>query len=211
MDYNTLVAGESTLGSIKYHINWSRIDSPAILDEAEKFIYARVRTREMTARTDVTISSTATSAALPTRYLDPIALGIPGYIARMRYRDPERFQQRLGWDQDGLLPEAMPSVYSVFNELIQFNSRSDAAYTGKFLFFQRPASLSGSNTTNWLTDRYPTLVRRTCLMYAAEARKDRGLYDSEQIAVLELIDQMKVEQDLNFRGMEMDFNWEEND
>src|SRR6185369_1635696 len=168
MDYTSLVADENTAGSIKRAINWSRVDSVGILDEAQKWIYARLRVREMQSRADVTIALNATSAALPTGYLDPIKLSIPGYITRIRVTELDRWESLLPWNNDGTLQQNMPTRYCVFDELINFNSQSDAAYTAKFLHFKQPAVLSSGNPTNFLTNRYPTLLRRACLMFAAE-------------------------------------------
>jgi hypothetical protein len=209
MDYNALVADANTTGSIKRAINWSRVDSVGILDEAQTWIYARLRVREMQSRADVTIALNATSATLPTRYLDPIKLSIPGYISRIRPTDLDRWESLLPWNQDGTLDQRMPTRYCVFDEVINFNSRSDAAYTAKFLHFKQPAALSASNTTNFLTTRYPTLLRRVCLMFAAEERKDRQIMNESETRALAMIDDIKKEADLQFRGMEADFNWGE--
>jgi hypothetical protein len=211
MDYTTLVGEQETAGSIKYAINWSRIDSGGILEEAEAYIYSQLRVREMRARTDIPIALADTSVDLPTGFLDPIAFSIPGHMPRLRLWDQERFQTRLGWDEDAEYPEGPPSVYSIFDEAIQLNTKADQAYTGKMIYFKTPPALSGSNETNWLTSRYPTLVRRATLMYAAEARKDKAMFAAQQELVDMQIVKIQREADLAMRGMEMDFNWEESD
>lgn len=209
MDYTSLVADENTTGSIKRAINWSRVDSVGILDEAQKWIYARLRVREMQSRADVTIGLNATSATLPTGYLDPIKLGIPGFISRIRNTDLDRFDALLPWNNDGTLQQACPTRFCVFDEVFNFNSRSDLAYTAKCLYFKQPTVLSGGNPTNFLTNRYPTLLRRACLMFAAEERKDRQIWTESEDRALALIADAKAEADMQFRGMEADFNWDE--
>jgi hypothetical protein len=211
MDYASLVGDVNTVGSIKRSVNWSRVDAEGILTEAQAWIYARLRVREMMAREDVAIALNATSADLPERFLDPLAFGIPGYIPRLRHTDAERFQRLLAWDTDGLLPIAPPTRWTVFSEAIQLNSRSDAAYTGKMLFYQQPEALSSTNLTNWLTSRYPGLVRRATLMLAAEERKDRAMMTEEETRCLAMIEEIKVEADLSMRGMSMDFGWQDGD
>lgn len=211
MNYTSLVADHTTEGSIKYWINYSRIDSAGILDEAEKWIYAKLRVRQMTAMGDVAISSAATTAAFPTGYLDPIHLSIPGVISSIKMLDAERFRSQLGWDESAVLPPAPPTRWADFGGLMQFDSKADQAYTAKFVFYKTPDALSGNNLTNFLTDRYPSLLRRVCLMFAAEARKEYDSMDRSEIKAMSLIEDIKKESDMGMRGLEADFGWEGND
>jgi hypothetical protein len=210
MDYNTLVASETTVGSLKYAINWSRIDSAGIVAEAEAWIFAKIRVRQMVTESDVAIASGATSAAFPTGYLDPLHLSIPGYVNRLRLLDVERFRSSLAWDQSAELPDGLPTYWADIDGEMQFNAAADQAYTAKFVYFKKPTALGTGNTTNWLTDRYPTLLRRTCLMFAAEARKEYEIMDREEARALQMIEEIKQESDLGLRGFEADFGWEEN-
>ena len=209
MDYTTLIASRETAGSIKFQINYDRIDSVAILDEAEKWIYQRLRTFDMMAIEPIAIAADAVSVTKPTGFLDPIHFGIPGHVNRFKYWDLERFQASLAWDDTATLPVAPPTVYTRSGDSLLFNAKADQAYTGKIAFFKSPTPLSGSNETNWLTDRYPSLLRRVTLMFAAEARKEYEMFDRTELRALKDIAEIKVESDLNLRGMEMDFNWEE--
>ena len=68
MDYTTLVSDNTTNGSIKYWINYSRIDAAGILTDAQAWIYQRLRVRDMLQTADVTISSGASTAAFPSDY-----------------------------------------------------------------------------------------------------------------------------------------------
>jgi hypothetical protein len=162
------------------------------------------------ATANVSISSAASTASFPTGYLDPIHFGIPGYINTIRLKDPEWFRSHLGWDTSATLPEGTPSYWCDFDTTIQFNTKADQAYTAKMVFFKKPDLLSGSNLTNWLTDRYPTLVRRACLMFSAEARKEYEMMNNAEIKALQMIEEIKVESDLAMRGWEPDMHWEEN-
>ena len=210
MSWTTLTGSVSTAGSIKYAINYDRIDAEGILEEAQAWIYQRLRVRQMTATANVSISSAASTASFPTGYLDPIHLGIPGYINTIRLKDPEWFRAHMGWDESAVLPEGPPSYWCDFDTTIQFNTKADQAYTAKMVFFKKPDLLSGSNLTNWLTDRYPSLLRRVCLMFAAEARKEFEMMNNAEIKALQSIEEIKVESDLAMRGVELDFHWEEN-
>lgn len=211
LNYTTLVADKDTAGSIKYSINYSRIDAEGILQEAEAWIYARLRVRQMTAAEDVAIADEASTATFPTGYLDPIHLCIPGYIPTIKLIDVERFRNGLGWDTDAALPEAMPTRWTDLGGLIHLNSKADQAYTAKMAFFKKPTALSSLNETNFLTDRYPSLLRRACLIFAAEARKEWDTKDRAELNAMAAIEDIKKESDLSFRGMELDFNWEPTD
>lgn len=208
MNYTDLIADKSTDGSIKYWINYTRIDSAGVLDEAEKWIYSKLRIREMQeGPTDIAIAQNATSAALPDRFLDPLHFSIPGYNDDPPYYDINRFWAEAGRDTSGLLPIQMPGCFTIQGTTLLWNARSDVAYTGKLIYYRRPAPLSGANETNFLTDRYPTLLRRVCIMFAAEARKEYDSMDRSELKAVAMLDEIKKESDLAMRGMELDFNW----
>lgn len=209
VDYTTLVAAETTVGSIKYWTNYSRIDADGILTEAQAWIYARIRVREMVTTADVAIAEGDSDVAFPSGYLDPLAFGIPGVVNRIVLKDVELFRTTLGWDSDAVMPEGPPTYWCDFNQRIQFNFKADQAYTAKMVFFKTPDALSGGNPTNFLTSRYPTLLRRVCTMFAAEARKEYDLMDRSELKALAMIEDIKVESDMAMRGQELDFNWEE--
>lgn len=212
MNYSDLIGEVTTAGSIKYLANWARLDSEGILDEAEKFIYSKLRVREMQVKESLAIALDDIDVAAPARFLDPVRLGIPGVINRIRYWDVDRFEsQAIGYDQDGIKPVGTPSVYTIIGTDLHFNTKSDDAYTASFVFFKRPESLSLSNETNWLTDKYPTLVRRACMMFAYEERKEKEERAFAETSALAMIDDIKVEGDLAMRGMSMDFNWTSDD
>lgn len=210
MDYSTLVAGPDVKGSIQYWINYARIDSDGILEEAQAWIYSKIRTRDMIASEDITLSAGVSTASFPSGYLDALHFGIPGYINKLRLKDVEWFRTHLGWDESADLPEGVPTYWCDFNSAINLNTKADQDYTAKMLFYRRPAALSSSNTTNFLTTRYPTLLRRACLMFAAEARKEYDLFDREEMRALQAVKEVMVEDDTAKRGMELDFNWEPN-
>lgn len=210
MDYSTLVAGPDVKGSIQYWINYTRIDSESILEEAQAWIYSKIRTRDMLAAEDIAIATGATTLDFPANYLDPLHLGIPGYMNRLRLKDIEWFRTHLGWDEDAALPEGVPTYWCDFGSAINLNTQSDQDYTAKLAFYRRPIGLSPTNLTNFLTTRYPTLVRRACLMFAAEARKEYDLYDRLEVRALQAAKEIMEEDDLARRGLELDFNWESN-
>lgn len=207
MDYTTLIGDVGTAGSIKYHANFARLDAAGILDEAQKWIYKKLRVAEMVTSEDVTIAQDAISAALPARYLDPILFAIPGYCRRLRYTDLERFKANLAYDDSAVLPVAMPTRWAREGTTALFNHKADQAYTGRLTFYQQPEALGASNQTNWLTEKYPTLLRRACLRFAAEERKRTTDAQALELMCLSDIEDIKKESDLNMRGMSFDYGW----
>ena len=210
MTYSTLVADKGTVGSIAYHINWSRIDAEGILEEAQAWIYQRIRIQEMLTTTDVPIASGASTAMMPAGFLDQVHFCIPGVMERIAFREPEAFRTELGWDEGAVLPEGPPTRWTRFDEAMNFDHRADRAYTGKLAFYGRPAALSAANETNFLTERYPHLLRRVCLMFAAEARKEQDLMDRMEVRAMQLVQDIRIESDIAMRGVELDFNWDHN-
>lgn len=212
MNYSTLVAAETVAGSIKFRMNWGRLDSAGIVEDAQAWIYNKLRVREMVTTSDVAIAQYATSAACPSRFLDPLHFFIPGYVNRIRLRDLDSFKSLLAYDQDALLPIAVPTRATIEGSTILLNSRSDIAYTAKLTHYQSLAPLAATtNETNFLTDRYPTLLRYACLKFAAEERKDNELIDAYEKRALDAIAEIAVMDDLSMRGQEIDFGWEATD
>ncbi len=211
MDYNSLVGDVATTGSIRQLINWSRVDAEGILAEAQAWIIARIRVRQMLASADVAIAPDASSAAFPPGYLDPIHLGIPGVVPRIRLNDIEFFRTRLGADEAAVLPAGPPTLWADLDGAIQLNTRADQAYTARLAFYRRPDALSPANPGNFLTERYPTLLRRSCLMLAAEERKEYDTMDRAELKAMAMIDDIRRESDLALRGLELDFNWQGSD
>lgn len=212
MDYTTLVSDRETYGSIKSWINYSRLDSDIILDEAEAWIYAKLRVPDMRTVASVSIASGASTASFPTGYRSSIHFGIPGLITTIKLKDVEFFRSCLGWDEDAVLPEGPPTYWCRYDELIQLNYKADQAYTAKMAYYKTPTALSGSNTTNWLTEKYPTLLRKVCTLFAADERKEYETRDRCESEAMRIIQEIKVETEGDdMRGLEIDFHWTEND
>lgn len=209
ISYSTLVAAKTTTGSIAYAINFDRIDSAGIVNKAEKFIYRKIRVREMLVIGEsLTIALDANTADLPDRFLDPVHLGIPGHCHSLVMRDTESFRSALAFDQDAELPTAMPTEFTIDGDNIHFNTNADQAYTGRLTYFRRPAPLAATtNETNWATDRYPDLFERTCLMYALEERKEWNERNTVMGLIEKDLDEIKRENDLWMRSMALDFGW----
>lgn len=96
----------------------------------------------------------------------------------------------------------LPSHWTVWNERVEFNMPFDTAATMKLLIFRRPRLLSATNLTNFVTDRYPMLMREACLASAASFMKDDTEYAKHVKTLSDLIGATAAENDLVYRGAE---------
>lgn len=201
MNYTTLVGAKGTAGSIKSWIAHASVPSTDILTEAESEIYRHLRTREMRASTTVTIADAAITAALPTGFIDPIRLVHRDNNFAITLKPDQDLQELRTWDTTtSAWAEGIPSRFAIFDELLQFDVTANAAYTCKLLYYKTPTALSGANETNWLTTRYPRLLRVACLRAAADFMENMekfGVYDRQ---VKEIIQEINVLDDLSLSG-----------
>jgi hypothetical protein len=200
MDYATLVAGKDVAGSIKNWFNTNSLDVEGILLDAQTYLSAALRTREMRQSATVTIAQGASSAALPTRFLDPIHLQFTDGYGDIQHVLEQALRRDRLWQSDGTLVSTRPLEYAIFGEAIQFECQADAAYTADFLFYQQPAFLDGSHATNFLNVRYPHLLRRACLMWAADYRDDAEAFDRNTKLLEAEIARINIENDFVRRG-----------
>lgn len=101
------------------------------------------------------------------------------------------------------LVQYYPQYFGVWNERIYF----DAAFTQQSLcklqYFQSLPLLSASNQNNFLTDRYPQLMRTACVTSAADFMKDDTEYQKGLTRLTALVQRINVENDMMMRGMEI--------
>jgi hypothetical protein len=170
VDYTTLIAGKDTFGSIKSWANHSVLDAPGILTMAQAWIYERLRAREMRAETTIALAEGASSVAFPTNYLQVIELRWFGEDRALyfvhenllkRYTDPDTEEVETG----------VPTRFTEFDEAFQFDVAAQEDLSGSLLYYRTPDPLSPTNTTNFLTRRWPTLVKTACMALAYDDRK----------------------------------------
>jgi hypothetical protein len=170
MDYNTLVGSKATEGSIKYWINHSELPASSILADAQAEIYARLRVREMLVQTPLAITVGMSALALPDRFLDPESLS-DNYRVDVSLRSPMALTRMRWLDNAGNIISGPISNYAIFSGALQFDMASNINATFSLIYFESPAPLSGSNPTNFLTDRYSHLLRAAILKHAYAFRK----------------------------------------
>lgn len=101
-----------------------------------------------------------------------------------------------GTEVDGSLESGTPTQVAVFDERLQFECKSDEARKLDLVFFKRPALLSPSNPTNFMTTRYPNILRIGCQAGAASFMKDSDEFTLRETELIGLIDAANAESDL---------------
>lgn len=201
MNFNDLIGPKSRAGSLQNFVRYKPVPAAVVLEDAQALIFSQLRVREMRASTTLTLALNASSIALPTGYLDPISMQdregwnvIPdGYVSedqllRMRTYD-------VTWTT---LDSGVPTKVAVFDEAFQFDCRSDSTVSRKLdlVFFKRLALLSAVAPTNFLTTRYPHLLRVAIQAGAAKFMKDTEEFQGREAELIALIQAANAESDL---------------
>lgn len=168
--YSTLTGAKSVQGSIANWVNRTDLPVADILIEAEAHIYERLRVREMLAIETMTFAVNTNSVALPTGFLDPIEYRPYGWGDSLLYVAEMSLEAHR--DTAGALFSSTPSRWSIIGETAYVDVSCSSAFGGKLMFYKRPDPLSSSNETNFLTIRYPSLLRNACMAKAFEHMKD---------------------------------------
>lgn len=202
MTYTTLTGAKNTAGSIKHWINFDLIEPDEILRDAEAYIYGAIRTREMRSIASIAVTLGGSTAALPTGFMEPGVLLHPDN-ERIRLTTIDNLaRKRLRDGDDVLIRAPYFTWYAIADELLHFDVAAEAAITLTYTYYKRPAALSEANQTNFLTDRYPGLLRAACLMHAADYRSDDEKYARYKMRCDELMARASAEADLALRGAE---------
>jgi hypothetical protein len=192
-EYGTLTGPKSTLGSIRSWVNYELVDVEGVLLDAQAYIYGALRTREMRATAAFSLALNDQTEPLPTGFLEPIKLIYSTGETIEPKEESELIVNR------GEIQSGQPFEYAIYDELFQFEVKADAAYTGTILYWKRSTYLGAQNRTNFLTTRYPNLLRVACLMHAADMVADSE-YERWKKRTDELIGRANVEADLARKG-----------
>lgn len=203
MDYNTLIAGRQTVGSVSNWINATSVDAATVVGEGMQWIYQRARIRQMITSTTGTATASATSLTLPTTYRSPkhfqwtgTARGFPDYVPL------EEVYASQSWDNNGVIVTGKPRKWSTDALLMVFDTATDVAYPFVFSYYQDLPALttSGTNTANIFTSRYPRLVRSALMFMGFEFLKDKTNQDYWYKVALAEIDACNRDDDLEKEG-----------
>lgn len=194
MDYNTLVAAKTTSGSLANWVNRGDLPVSDILTEAQAWLYQRMRVREMTVRAPFTFLINTSSLALPADFLDPIQFLPYEWGFPLPFAHEESMMSPT--DDTGALFSDTPSRWSIIGATAYVDVSCSAAFPGILLYYGTPAALSGSNLTNFLTSRYPTLLRYACLGFAYDHMKDTQRKQQYLALAMAEISEAKVTNDM---------------
>ena len=176
MNYATLVNTQSTAGSIANWIADSYVQASAanIIEEAESWIYRRLRHWSMSTSVSGTLTIGQAYLAIPADCLEPSLLTIFGiYAAEIEQKPKEEVVRNYGYDGAGARIQQQPLIYWFDQTNFNFDNPPDKAYPYTLYYFQQPVALATSGT-NFLTSRYPRLLRCCIMASACEFKKDIG-------------------------------------
>lgn len=187
MDWTSLTGSKTTTGSIARWLNKGTLTSGAggdaddILQEAMASIFGKLRHWQMlTAPIAGTMVIGADQIAVPSDMLEPDLLQLTGtYQSVLLQKTPNEVYAAWSYDGTGTRIQQTPCIYSFNQTYLQLDSQPDQAYAYVQTYYQVPAVLSSDNTTNFLTIRYPRLVRAAVMMAGSEWTKEnnQGQYD----------------------------------
>jgi hypothetical protein len=180
-NYSTLTGLKTVAGSIQNWVNRSDIPAAEILTEAQALIYERLRVREMQARGELSFATSAQTASLPTGFLDPVSFRPYEWASPLPFVHEDALDEYR--DADGVLSSGTPSRWAIIGEAAYVDLLPSTTFAGLMLYYKTPTALSGSNETNFITDRYPSLLRYACLAKAYEHMKDQKAAEYLQFAM----------------------------
>jgi hypothetical protein len=204
MDYTTLIADKTTDGSIRRWVNHSDVDAVTVLTEAQALIFQSLRVREMrTVFSDIAMAIGNSSTALPSGFLDPIALIDKTNNLRLRLRTEEFLSRLRQYDTTPALVTGTPQNFAIFGEALQFDLAYDAVAILSLIAFATPAPLGPTNTTNFLTNRIPHVLACACRAQAFAFRNNDERQQLELQKLAAYIAKTNAESDLSYRGLEV--------
>jgi hypothetical protein len=105
---------------------------------------------------------------------------------------------------DAIVP-GTPLFWAIWDERVQFDQPAFQTTLCRLHYYQSlPLLAKTSNETNFLTNRYPKLMRVACLAAAAEFMKDDAEYQKYVTRLVQSIEAISMENDMHERGMELD-------
>ena len=151
----------------------------------ESVLNRRLRTHQMRATATVTISSSASTASLPTGFLSDIGLH---YTSDLSQLTPATDADLVYW---GSTDSGQPRLYRVGATVYECDRPADQSYATKAVYYK--ANNITSDSTNWLLTNYPDAYLYASCFEAAAARqaKDRmALYKPLRDEIIEEINRL---------------------
>jgi hypothetical protein len=102
------------------------------------------------------------------------------------------------------LVQGMPLHWGVWDETIFFDVAFSQPTNCNLQYFRSLPILSAANPTNFLTTRYPHLLRKACTAQAWDFLRNNTEYQKDVAALTALVEQTNAEADLLYRGAAFD-------
>jgi hypothetical protein len=103
-----------------------------------------------------------------------------------------------------MLISGLAGRWAIFDECLNLDVALDVAANYRLPYIRSPQLLSASNLSNWLTTRYPKLVRVATSAAAAEMMKDDEEFQKQSSALSVLIQGINIENEMYLRGAEIE-------
>ena len=183
-DYNTLIAAGTAAGSIKNQVNRENTPSASIVEDAEAWIYQRLRIREMIQGTTGTLTTSIHTIPLPTDFLDPANFMFTADGTSAKYvpvfKPLDFVLGQWAYDGTGARVTGRPRYWAVAGTVIQFDNPADRNYVWRLDYYRSLPALgtATASSTNIITSKYRNLIKAACFAHAFEWDKDdkRGAY-----------------------------------
>lgn len=214
MDYTTLTGAKDVEGSIRNYTNWAETPADTVLSEAQGYIYSRLRVREMEhVVRNLPIALGDDSLQLPADFMQPIGEESFGIESPWQHKidifDPAQFETYRAVDENGAVYAGQPSVCMILGAppIAYFEVKADRAYTAKLLYYRRPEPLGPANETNWLTTRWPQLVRAATNYFAHLHKNNRDQASDAEKLTAHFIDVANTEADMERQARRVELYW----
>lgn len=204
--YAILTGDKTVAGSISSYVAYDNIDRDSILEDAQALIFETLRAREMRSVATLAMGVGEYTKALPTGFLNPIGGKIRDTKSRYyQHTTIDRLLTRRIFDENGVIVStSIPLFWAVADELIQFEQAFNEARSLFFAYYKSPALLSSGNQTNFLTTRYPNILRKACRVEAFGQMEYWESRAQELDLLAKLIQRANIEADMSLDGADFD-------
>ena len=209
VNYTTLIGGRELEYSIKNLCNDSRVPATGILQEAQQWIYQRLRVRQMiTRKTNTPLASGADTIALPADWQYPCFLIFtPNALvvkSSPKFKTLDFVIGQWGYSSGSTRQTGRPSYWATDADNIQFDTVADQAYPTLIVYYAHKTLLGPTNLTNFLTERYLSLLRAVCLRFAFEHLQNQKMMTYWTAQAEAAVRQANVDSDMQLEGMELE-------
>lgn len=103
-----------------------------------------------------------------------------------------------------ILTQGSALWWAIYDESIHFDCAFDKLQLCQLLLFKSPTPLSPTVQTNFVTARYPFLMRQACIAQCADWMKEKDEYQKCIATLTGMVDRVSGENDMMYRGAVID-------